>query len=109
MASYPSFKQSMSSDEQTLDDIEIDRAVNGTPKLRAYYTARKKIFKIRHNYLLASEKTTLDSFYEANRLITFTFTWNADGVVYTCLFAGPIKYSPAPAGRWEAEVNMVQA
>lgn len=108
MANYPSFLQTRVSDEQILDDIVIDRAVNGGVKARAFYTARKKVFRIRHKCLLAADRATLDAFYEANRLITFTFTWAADDVAYTCLFSGPIKYTRAGGGRWEADVNMVQ-
>lgn len=108
MPSYPSFAQLRASEEQTLDDIVIDRAVNGTPKSRAFYTARKKIFRIRHKCLLAADKATLNTFYETNRLLNFDFTWNADSVLYSCRFAGPIKYTLAAGGRWEADVNMVQ-
>lgn len=91
MASYPSFHQRLEgSVKETLDDLVLDRAMNGALKARAYYSAVKFRFTVRH-ILTTAELATLQTFYNTNRLLTVTFTWERDSVAYTCLFEGPLK------------------
>lgn len=97
MAAYPSFSQLLASNEEGVDDLTLDRAVNGSVKARAFYTSRKRRFNLRH-YLSSSERATLQTFYDTNRLLTVTLTWVADGQAYTCLFAGPPRWDFSPGG-----------
>ena len=111
MATYPTFADtpSRNSRERLLDDLQVDRATNGTPKVRALYTTPKKAFTVVHEQASAAEKATLDAFYSANRLLPITFVWAADGLTYTCLFASPPVPELAAALRWTITVDLIQA
>ena len=111
MAAYPTFVcgQSIGSTEDILDDLQVDRASNGTPRIRAIYSATKKQFSIRHAHATSAEKVTLDAFYDTNRLLSFTFVWAGDGATYTCYFAAPPKRVPVEGVRWEITCELVQA
>lgn len=111
MATYPTFTDapSRSSKERWLDDLQVDRATNGTPKVRALYTTPKRAFTVVHEFVSAAEKATLEAFYLANRLLTISFVWAADGQTYTCNFAAPPQPEVAPGGRWNITVELIQA
>lgn len=111
MAAYPTFDcgQAIGSTEDILDDLQVDRASNGTPRIRAFYSATKKQFSVLHPYATSAEKVALDAFYAANRLISFTFVWAGDGATYTCYFAAPPRRVPVAGVYWEITSEMVQA
>lgn len=110
MAAYPTFtyNPSQSSEETILDDLQLDRASNGTPKVRAMYTAPKKMFTVVHEALTAAERSTLMTFYNTNRLLQVTFLWKADNVTYTCIFTGPPKSQIEPGLRWTVTTQLAQ-
>lgn len=97
MAAYPSFGQLLASTEEGVDDVTLDRAVDGSVKARGFYTARKRRFRLRH-FVTSSERATLQTFYDTNRLLTVTLTWVPDGQAYTCLFQGPPSWDFSPGG-----------
>lgn len=111
MDAFPtlSYNPSLSSDEETLDDVQVDRASNGAARARAFYTGPKKKFSIVFEDLSAGDKATVHAFYLAHRLLTFTFTWAADGVTYTCIFSVAPKYQVVAGGRWTVTVKMEEA
>lgn len=109
MAAYPNIAQDLDSTETVLDDLQVDRATNGAPRVRAMYTAPKRVFAVVHRWITPAEKASVDAFCSANRLLSFTFVWQADGVTYTCKFSGPPNYKPMRGGWWEVVVPMVQA
>lgn len=111
MATYPTLTHapSQASRERLIDDLQVDRATNGTPKVRALYTTPKKAFTVVHEFCTASEKATLDAFYSANRLLPITFVWAADGLTYTCLFAAAPVPEVKPGLHWTITVDLIQA
>ena len=86
MANYPSFGQDISSTVTILDDINLDRASNGKPRMRRFYTSPVKEFSVVHT-LTAANKDTLLAFYNANRYVSFTFVWNAENTTHTAMFS----------------------
>lgn len=111
MASFPtlSIAPSLASAETTADDLQVDRATNGTPRVRALYSAPKKSFSVVFDGASAADKATLAAFYLANRLLAITFVWAADAQSYTCYFAAPVQYKRLPGARWQITVSLVQA
>lgn len=111
MATYPTLSRAISntSTVTVLDDLQVDRASNGTPKVRALYTTPKLAFTVIHPMASAAEKATLQAFYTDNRLLTLAFTWPETGAAYTCLFAAPPRYQPAPGRLWNITVELIQA
>lgn len=98
MATYPSsYLQLKDSTEEGVDGIQLDRAVNGSVKGRAFFTARKRKWKLKH-VLNATDLNALLSFYDTNRTAANTFTWVRDGASYTVLFEEPPQYEVVKPG-----------
>lgn len=107
MATYPSLAQLVGSTAEWVDDLQVDRAVNGSAKARAFYTAKKRRFILRH-ILTSTDVGTLQTFYDTNRLAANSLTWSGDGVAYTVLFDGPPKVKPMGGLYSEVEVRLVE-
>lgn len=110
MANYPTsgpgFFQREGSREEWLDDVEIDRSVNGVVKGRSFYTVKKRVWTIEH-IMNNTDRLTLEAFYDANRTIPFIFLWMGNNTSYTALFARApqLKYKGAMAN---VEVQIVE-
>lgn len=107
---YPVMDQDYNSDEVRLNGRQLDRASNGAPRIRQFFTTEKKTFRIVHPNITAAEKATFEAFYTANLLNSFAFVWDADGVSYTVYFGekDPV-YKPIEGGTWTLTVELVQA
>jgi hypothetical protein len=98
VATYPStYLQLVGSSEEGVDDIKIDRATNGAVKARAFFTARKRRFRLKHA-LNATDLNALLTFYDTYRTTANTFTWVRDGTSYTVLFEEPPQYETLKPG-----------
>ena len=107
MATYPSFGQLVGSTAEWVDDLQIDRAVNGSVKARAFYTAKKRRFVLQH-LLNKADVGTLQTFYDTYRLVANTMTWAGDSVAYTVLFDGPPSVKPIGGPYSKVEVRLVE-
>jgi len=107
MATYPTLPTAVGSDPEFISMSDIDRAEDGTARVRSYGTDKAK-FKVVHSYLTAAQKSTLDSFYTTNRLLPFDYTSPADAVSRSCVFAGAPSYKQEPATYYTATVQMEQ-
>lgn len=107
--SYPAIAQSYDSKENRLTGRQLDRASNGTLHVRSFFTSQKKTFNIIHQLVTDDDKATIEAFYAANALNSFTFVWLADGASYTCMFSeeDPV-YEPAALGLWNITTSLVQ-
>lgn len=105
MANYPSFGQDISSVETILDDLQVEYSSNGTLKRRILYSAPKREFSVVHTLNIV-DRSTLDTFYTTNRLVSFNFTWVATGTSYTCVFKSPPQYSMLGGGFFSATVTI---
>lgn len=107
---YPTYGQSVESDETTLWGRQIDRATNGSVKSRSFYTGAKKTFKVVHEFLTNTQKLAIESFYTDNQNESFEFTWIASGVTYpTCMFdAQDPTFKALQGGYWRVETYLVE-
>jgi hypothetical protein len=86
MSDYPAFAQIIGSQQDWVDDLVTDVAVNGRPMSRAFYTTKKRVFKLVH-LLSASELSTFETFYDTFRLDdSFTMRWMCNGPEYNVMF-----------------------
>jgi len=94
MADYPvtTLGLRIGSTEEWIDDVVADRTVNGAVKVRALYSGKKRKFLLRH-LLNSSQRGTLQTFYDTNRLLVVTLLWPVDSVSYSCVFARAPRYS----------------
>ena len=108
MATYPTLPTSFGSDPDPLNSLDIDRAEDGTGRARSHYVQDKVKIKISHPYLDSAQKLVLDTFYNANRLLTLTYVSPTDGITRTCVFSAPVSYKREYGEHWTATVNMEQ-
>jgi hypothetical protein len=107
MATYGTWGQLVGSTEEWVDDIAIDRAVNGGAKARAFFTAKKRRWTLRH-VLTEAELGALQTFYDTYRTSANTFTWSGDGTSYTVIFDGAPSLTPTGSRMTEVQVRLVQ-
>lgn len=108
MATYPSFQQIIGSEITFLDGKVVNRSVSGKPRIRSYYSETRRDIRVVHD-LNQSDANTVMTFYDNNRDIVFDVLFQADGVTYTCYFAGVPRIRPTGGGYFEVIVEMVQA
>lgn len=110
MDTYPSTPQTTNSAEVRVSGREMDRATNGTPRVRSFFTAQKKEFTVVHEYISIAEKQAIEAFLAAHETSLFYFKWLGDGQTYTCLL-GPTdpQYMPHSGLYWSVTVHLVQA
>ncbi len=110
MADFPSsLAQGIESEEYWIDPLIVSRARGGGLKGRRLQSAKKRGFTVRLNKLTASERSTLETFYDTNRALTFRFAWNdAPSTFYTVSFADrdAITWQRAANDYWDATVRM---
>lgn len=95
MAAYPSFYWSKEGTTLSIDDgMQAVRATNGKLKVRNLYTADKRDWQLSH-WLTTAQRSTLDAFYAANKLLDVTFTSADDGATYT------VRFVAAPIYQWQ--------
>lgn len=109
MAVYPDLRQGIDSSESRIGGRTVDRASNGSVKVRSFFTSEKKAFKVLHNFMTPAQKAQIEAFYVANQNISFTFVWIPDGATYTCIFdeTNP-TYNVTHGGYWNIEVFLLQ-
>jgi hypothetical protein len=89
MAAYPSTATLpiLDSSTTTVDDgLTPDRATGGGLKMRSMYASDKRNFQIKHE-LTTSQRDTLSTFYNTNKLLNVDFTWPGNSVTYVVRFA----------------------
>lgn len=116
MAAYPSYPQLVDSREEWIDDLVADRAVNGSVKVRAMFSSKKKRFLLKHRLTKAQIYTdyagtaanALQTFYNTNRALAVTMTWTPDATAYTCLFAGAPRLTWINPNVADVDVELLQ-
>lgn len=106
-ATYPTWPQLVGSTEEWVDGVVLDRAVAGGVKARSFFTAKKRKFTLKH-LLNATDRSTLQTLYNTNRVLRVTFIWGGDKQSYTCFFDGPPKYDYVTPTLAKVEVRLVE-
>lgn len=106
MATYPTLPVRHGADPKPINQVEIDRAEDGTGYARSFYSADKMHFSLEHPWLTTAQKAALDAFYSANRLLDFDYESPASGMTHTCIFAKAPAYEYHRPGFWTARVEM---
>ena len=82
------------------------RATNGTLKVRRLFSAEKLAWQIEHR-LTSAERTTLETFYATNRVLTIQVTAPDTGVTSQARFAAAPEYELRGA-YWVATVRLLE-
>lgn len=111
MAAYPFPNQvSTNSVEDWIDPVIVSRSMAGDVRGRRLQSGKKRVFTIQHDVMNASDRSTLQTFYDNNRALSFTFVWNGDGQTYTVIFADEkgIQWTALPGNYWKARLTLAQ-
>lgn len=88
------------------DPILVSIARDGTARGRRLQTGKKRIFKLQHSLITSADKSAFETFYDANRLASFSFTWS-DGNTYTVVFIeGSYSFKPTVNLLWQINVSL---
>ena len=105
-ANLPISLDGASVDRET--DRKNERASNGALRARVFFTSAKRKFSFNHPALDATQQSTFFSFYNTNLANSFSFTWPADGVTYTCVFENEPKEKPIGGRLLTVEVGLLE-
>lgn len=106
MADFPLMAlESLQSKEKWRDPIIKSYTRAGGFKGRRLQSVKKKGFPVELRTLTTTEKGTLETFYDANRLGTFNFWWaDIPGTVYVVTFADELQWSRDMPIHWNVTV-----
>lgn len=108
MAAYPNIGQTTQSRESWIDDVQIERASNGSARGRALFAGRKLALQVAH-VVERSDVATLLAFYDSNRLLPVDVTWAGDGVTRSMLFDSSPDVQPEGGTLWRVTSRLVEA
>lgn len=100
MATYPDLDQAYESSRVALNNIKTEVAADGTLRGQNNYSATVYNFSIVHPYITTAEKESIETFYNANSDISFTFNYAKDSADYTLLFLGEPNFNKVTASFW---------
>ena len=89
---YPSVAQRIGTQKDSTYSTTMDRAESGKPRLRTFHSQAWAIFRVVHECSKAEMQSILNH-YNASRGQSFSFTYTADGEVYT------VRYAALPTSR----------
>jgi len=85
----------------------VSRSINGRPRIRNNFSQVWRTGTIVHE-LSQSELDSLMTFYNDNKSIAFTFTYQADNVTYSCQFEKAPQAKPVLGGRYDVSVFIIE-
>lgn len=105
MAAYPTtIPITYESTPSRVDGFVALRATNGKLKVRKLMSGEKNEWEVAHD-LTGAQRTTLEAFYQANKYLTFDFTWPGVGT-FTCKFMSAPVYTDMPGGWYKCKVKI---
>lgn len=109
MADYPTtLPIDRSTTEMWADTRLVSRSRSGAVKARLLAGSKKRVFEVRHRYLSATLRDSLETFYDANRNVSFNFAILGD--TYTVIFGDKdgLKFEPAGGNQWSTTVTLLE-
>jgi hypothetical protein len=107
-ASYPINCIGFASALDYIDDLRMDRAIDGTGRARAFFTQPKQVWRVIHPYLTEAERATLWQFYLTNRRLPIQFQPLKDSPPISAIIVGPPTIRLAGYRVYSAELDVAQ-
>jgi len=105
MAAYPSIPIDNSTQISADGGISVDRAEDGTIRGRVSYAETVYTMKLVHTLLTSTQRDTLMTFYDTNKALSWTFTYDSD--TYTLRFMGAPQHQHLSGGWWNVTVSAI--
>jgi hypothetical protein len=105
MATFPALEQTRVTQIEIQGDHRVDYSANGKPHVRIFGGSEKK----RINVVIISDAVgwaSVNTFYEANSGVPFTFTYDGDGSTSTYVFEGRPSRNVLVDGTYMITVRM---
>ena len=110
MADYPSIGYSREKSQfNPLSGNRLDRADDGTPRIRSFFTADQYELTIHHPAISSTDKGTIESFYSLNKAAFVTFTRQTDSQQFSVLMLNPPEVRHVSGDLWDVTVKMTGA
>lgn len=107
MADYPDITQVVGTRFTPNDGTVVERAVNGRPRIRSYFTQVWNEGVVVHE-CDGPDKDLIVAHHAAHRGLPFNFRYHGDGLTYTVRYAGAPQPEPAPGtDRWKVTTQLV--
>lgn len=106
MAAYPSVMQVYGSKILGKAGTIVDRAVSGKPRFRTYYTQVWDTITVKHD-LDDTDKALIEAHYATDKLLSFSFTYDADSSSHTAKYASVPSYVPKKGNRWDVTTTLI--
>lgn len=107
MATYPALDIDYNSTRKPIENKKIDVAADGTLRSRKDYSKTVYEFSIVHPLLSTTDKDSIQTFYDANDSVTFTFNYAADSADYTLIFKGEPEAHQAIYNKWNVTMKAI--
>ena len=107
MATYPVIDQSPDSTRKAVDNIKVEVSADGSIRGQNFYSKTVYQLSIVHPFILEADKLLIESFYDANKDVSFTFNMDADSTDYTLIFKGEPDYKKVSKNVWLVTMNAV--
>lgn len=107
MAIYPELFQAYSSARVPVNNIKTEVAADGTVRAQNNYSATVYNFSIIHPYLTTAEKDSIQTFYNTNKALPFTFNFAKDSADYTLIFLGEPNFNKVTANYWTVTTKAI--
>ena len=105
MATYPVLDQDFSSTRKAVNNIKTEVAADGTLRAQNNYSATVYQFNVVHPYISDTEQASVQTFYNANNDVSFTFNYAKDGADYTLIFLGEPEFNKMTANYWNVTMK----
>lgn len=109
MASYPSYYQSLETRVVPANSMVSDRSDSGRIRGRDLFVGNQVEIECHHAELTDTEKAALDTFFDTNRTLLFTWQYAGDSTVYDVLFLSPPAWEWQGVDAWKCVVKMAGA
>jgi len=83
---------SMMSTSQLIDDVRVERAIDGSARARSMFISAKGQWNVILPGLTTAQLDMFNAFYAANRAAVFMFYPNCEDVYYSALFSATPMY-----------------
>lgn len=110
MADYPAIPYDRNrSDFRALSGNELDRADDGTPRIRSFYAAEQFELTIVHPMISVTERDQILAFYSANKGQYVTFSRVSDSQQFSVLIIERPTDKHVSGPYWDVTVRMTGA
>ena len=107
MATYPVLNQDWFSTRTPVTNTKIDLSADGTVRGTTQFSNTVYDFNIKHPLITTAEKNSIQTFYDTNKNLTFSFVYDGDSATYNLVFKNEPQMVPRAPGYWDVIMSAI--